>query len=177
MKWKLLSSEYLYRDNWFTARRDRCERPDGQVVDPYYVLEYPDWVTAVALTAEGQIIMIRQYRHALGETILEIPGGCIDATDAHPEMAIRRELLEETGYAFEQVEYMGKVSPNPSTNTNIMHMFFATGGKKIAAQALDANEEIEVLLLEKEAVKQLLLENKIVQSLHATCLFYGFERM
>jgi ADP-ribose pyrophosphatase len=177
MNWKLLSSEYLYRDNWFTARRDRCERPDGQIVDPYYVLEYPDWVTAVALTAEGQVIMIRQYRHALGETILEIPGGCIDATDTDPEMAIRRELLEETGYAFEQVGYMGKVSPNPSTNTNIMHMFLATGGKKVAGQNLDANEEIEVLLFEKEAVKQLLLENKIVQSLHATCLFYGFERM
>ncbi|MDX2049424.1 MAG: NUDIX hydrolase, partial [Chitinophagaceae bacterium] len=81
MNWKLLGSEYLFKETWFTVRRDRCERPDGKIVDPYYVFEFPDWVVAVPVTNEGKIVLVKQYRHAMGETIWEIPGGCIDATD------------------------------------------------------------------------------------------------
>ncbi len=177
MTWKLLSSEYLYRDGWFTARRDRCQTPGGVIVDPYYVLEYPDWVNAVALTAEGQLLAIRQYRHALGKTLLEIPGGCMDPTDADPETAMRRELLEETGYAFDKVESLGVISPNPSTNSNLTHMFLATGGKRIQEQSLDANEEINVVLLSPGEAVRLLEEQGFMQSLHATCLFYAFRRL
>jgi 8-oxo-dGTP pyrophosphatase MutT (NUDIX family) len=151
--------------------------PDGKIVDPYYVLEYPDWVNAVALTEEGNILMVRQYRHAFGDTILEIPGGSMDATDASPEAAMRRELLEETGHSFQAMEYLGYVSPNPSTNTNITHMYLAQGGKKIQEQQLDHNEEIEVIPMPPAEVIRLLKENRIMQSLHATCLFYAFIRL
>ena len=72
--------------------------------------------------------MVRQYRHANEQTIIEIPGGCVDDTDPSHQDAIARELLEETGYAFKSYEYLGKISPNPSTNNNWMHMFLATGG-------------------------------------------------
>lgn len=177
MKWETLSSSYVYKDNWFTARKDRCKTPEGKIVDPYYVLEFPDWVNGVAFTKEGKIIMIRQYRHALGETILEIPGGCIDDTDPDPEFAMRRELLEETGYDFEKITCLGKISSNASTNSNITHMFLAEGGEKIQEQQLDPNEEIEVLFYSPSSVIKLLQENKIMQSLHASCLFYAFQHL
>jgi len=93
MNWKTLASTYLFTDNWLTLRVDKCERPDGKIVEPYYVYEFPDWVTAVALTTDRQIILVRQYRHALGQTILEIPGGCVDKTDVDYEAACARELL------------------------------------------------------------------------------------
>jgi len=173
MNWKLLSSDYLYKDGWFTARKDRCEMPSGKIVDPYYVLEYPNWVNAVAVAETGSIILVRQYRHALGQTILEIPGGCIDPSDKDPVEAMHRELLEETGYTFDSMESLGNVSPNPSTNTNLTYMFLATGGKKVQEQNLDPNEEIEVLTFSPEEVLNLLEENKIIQSLHTTCLFYA----
>ena len=98
MNWKILSSEYLFSDLWFKVRKDKCETPQGKIVDPYYVYEFPTWVTAVALTNDGKIILERQYRHALGEVCIEIPGGCVDDTDSNLEEAIKRELLEETGY-------------------------------------------------------------------------------
>lgn len=177
LKWETLSSEYLYKDNWFTARKDRCRMPNGRIVDPYYVLEYPDWVNAVAFTGSGEILMVRQYRHAYGQSILEIPGGTMDDTDLSPEAAMRRELLEETGYAFTELEYLGEISPNPSTNSNLTHMFIAKGGEKIQEQQLDENEEIEILSLSPDEVIRLLLDNKIVQSLHASCLFYAFHRL
>ena len=177
MKWKLLKSEYLFKDTWFTVRKDVCEKPDGKIVSPYYVYEFPTWVTAVALTTENKVIMVRQYRHAIEDTIIETPGGCVDDTDVDFQEAIARELLEETGYAFDKYDYLGKISPNPSTNTNWMHMFLATGGKKIKEQELDHNEDIEVVLLTIDELKQLLKENKIAQAMHATAIFYALEKL
>lgn len=177
MEWKILKSEYLHKEPWLTVRRDTCETPDGKIVPSYYVLEYPDWVNAVAFTEDGKIIMVKQYRHAIGRTLIEIPGGTLDDTDPSPEFGMRRELLEETGYAFDKLIPMGAVSANPSTNTNLTHMFLATGGKKVQEQQLDHNEDIEVILMTQEEVKALLKNNQIIQSLHATCLFYAFEKL
>ena len=177
LKWKILSSEYLYKATWFTIRKDKCVTPDQKIIDPYYVYEFPTWVTAVALTENNQVIMVRQYRHALGETIMEIPGGCVDDTDPSLQAAIERELLEETGYTFTSYEYIGKISPNPSTNDNLMHMYIARGGKKVQEQQLDHNEEIEVYLFSIEEIKQMLKENKILQALHTTCLFYALNKL
>ncbi|HRN55905.1 MAG TPA: NUDIX hydrolase [Agriterribacter sp.] len=177
LKWKILSSEYLYKATWFTIRKDRCETPEQKIVDPYYVYEFPTWVTAVALTENNQVVMVRQYRHALGETIMEIPGGCVDDTDPSLQAAIERELLEETGYAFADYTYLGKISPNPSTNDNLMHMYLARGGRKVQEQQLDHNEAIEVYLFSIDEVKQMLKENKILQALHVTCLFYAFHQL
>jgi ADP-ribose pyrophosphatase len=177
MKWKILSSEYLFNDLWFKVRKDKCEKPDGGIVDPYYVYEFPTWVTALPLTEDGKVILERQYRHALGEVCIEIPGGCVDDTDKNLEEAIARELLEETGYHFSSYEYLGKISANPSTNTNLMHMFLATGGSKVSSQQLDANEEIQVMLVSIDELKAMLRENKIVQSMHTACIMYGLEKL
>src|SRR5450432_3367472 len=121
MNWKILSSEYLFKDLWFKVRKDRCETPQGKIIDPFYVYEFPEWVTAVPVTEDGKIVMVRQYRHALGITNIELPGGCVDDSDKNFEEAMARELLEETGYSFSSYESLGKISANPSTNNNLMH--------------------------------------------------------
>ncbi len=177
MKWKILSSEYLFDDLWFKVRKDICQTPQGKIVNPYYVYEFPEWATAFALTEDNKVILVRQYRHAVGEECLELPGGCVDDTDKNAEAAIARELLEETGYLFSSYEYLGKISANPSTNNNWMHMFLAKGGKKVSEQALDGNEEIVVELYTTDEVKQLLKENKIIQAMHVTSIMYAFVKL
>jgi ADP-ribose pyrophosphatase len=177
LKWKVLSSEHLFKDLWFKVRREKCETPGGKLVDPYYVYEFPTWVAAVPVTEDGKIIMVRQYRHALGEVCIELPGGCMDNTDPDFQYAIARELKEETGYVFDSYDYLGKISANPSTNTNLLHMFLARGGKKISEQELDGNEEIEVELLSIDELKQLLRENKIIQAMHVSCILYALEKL
>ena len=177
MKWKTLSSEYLFYDRWFKVRKEVCETPSGKIVDPYYIYDFSTWVAGVAVTEEGKVVMVRQYRHALGEVCIEVPGGCVDGTDKNFEAAIAREILEETGYTFSSYEYLGKISPNPSTNSNLLHMFLARGGKKVAEQQLDDNEEIEVVLLSMEELKQLLRENKILQAMHVSCILYALEKL
>lgn len=162
---------------WFTVRKDVCEKPDGKIVDPYYVYEFPTWVSAFAVTEDRKVILVRQYRHAVEETILEIPGGCVDDDDSSFEKAAARELLEETGYEFSRYDYLGKISANPSTNNNWMHMFLATGGKKVAKQQLDHNEDIEVVIITIDELKRLLNENQILQAMHVTTIMYALKKL
>ena len=172
-KWKILSSEYLIRRPWLTARRDVAELPDGRINHEYYVLEYPDWVNIIAITKNGRIVMERQYRHALGNTCYELPCGVIEAGET-PLEAAQRELLEETGFAGGEWQEWMTLSPNPATSTNLAHSFLATGVEKVAGQHLDATEDIDVFLLEQDYVRDLLQHNQILQALMAAPLWKYF---
>ncbi|RQO67319.1 DNA mismatch repair protein MutT [Pedobacter sp. KBW06] len=176
LKWQKLSSRYLVKEQWATLRVDTCDLQNGVVKDDYFVLEYPNWVNAVALTEENEIIMVRQYRHAGDIISLEIPGGVIDG-DEKPEDAIRRELLEETGYSFQTIALIATLYPNPATANNVTYTYLLTGGIKTQEQHLDEHEILNVEKYSIAAVKQLLLENKIDQSLHASALFYGLLKL
>ena len=162
--WKVLHSEYLIKRPWLTARQDKIELPDGRIIPEYYVLEYPDWVNVIAITKDGHFVMERQYRHALGKTSYELPCGMMEEGET-PLEAAQRELMEETGYGGGVWKKIMELSANPSTMTNLAHCFLATGVEKISEQHLDATEELEVHLLTREEVCNLLRDNKMPQSL------------
>ncbi len=176
LKWQKLSSRYLVKEKWATLRVDTCKLQNGTIKDDYFVLEYPNWVNAIALTKEHKVIMVRQYRHAADIISLEIPGGVMDGEES-PEFAVRRELLEETGYSFEKAELIATLYPNPATSNNKTFTFLLTGGTKTHEQHLDEHEILNVEEYSVEEVKQLLLTNKIDQALHTAALYYGLEKL
>lgn len=175
-KWKLLSSEYICREPWATLRRDTCELPDGRINDHYYVLEYPDWVNMVGITAQNELLVIKQYRHGAGILSLEIPAGTMEPGE-NPQDAAVREMLEETGYQFEKIEEIATLYANPATSGNITYTYLMTGGQKVQEQELDEHEEIDVFLIPLEEAKAMLLENKFSQALHSSALFYAFNKL
>lgn len=176
LKWEKLSSRYLVKERWATLRVDTCKLQNGTVKDDYYVLEYPNWVNAIALTKDNKMILVRQYRHAADIVSLEIPGGVMDG-DELPEQAIRRELLEETGYSFESAELIATLYPNPATSTNVTYTYLLKGGVKTHEQHLDEHEILNVEAYSITEVKQLLATNKIDQALHCAALFYGLMKL
>ncbi len=90
---------------------------------------------------------------------------------------MRRELMEETGYEFSYIEQVGMIAANPGVLNNYTALFLAKGGLKTGKQQLDHNEEIEVVTIPLKEVKQLFLDNKIEQALHAMCIFYALRKM
>lgn len=176
MQWKTLSSEYLVKAPWAVLRKDVCRMPNGHVVPEYYVLEYPDWVNMVAITADNRFILVKQYRHGVKKDVLEIPGGVIDPGEGAPEAA-QRELLEETGYRFDTIMEIATLFPNPATSTNKTTTYLLTGGVKVQEQNLDDQEEIEVILVSPSELKQLLFDNQFGQALHTAALFYALKKL
>jgi 8-oxo-dGTP pyrophosphatase MutT (NUDIX family) len=176
MKWKTLSSKYISRHKYFTARVDKCEASDGKIIEEYFVVELPKTACALAITEDGEALMVKQYRHPVDEVLLELPGGFIDENES-PEAAMKRELIEETGYEFASVEQVGIIAANPGVLNNYTALFLAKGGKQTGKQNLDHNEEIEIITIPLNELKTMFLENKIVQSLHANCIFYALRKM
>lgn len=171
--WKTVSSEYLIRRPWLTARKDALELPDGRIIPEYYVLEYPDWVNVIAITKDGQFVMESQYRHAAGQTNYELPCGVMENGES-PLEAIQRELREETGYGGGDWKLLMKLSPNPSTMTNMTYCFLATDVEKVSEQHLDATEELSVHLMSRDEVWGLLERNEVIQSLMVAPLMKYF---
>ena len=171
LAWKTLSSEYLSQKPWFTARRDHVQLPNGQEIEDFYVLEYPNWVNTIAITKDKKFIMIRQYRYALGVTAFELcAGGCEDE-DASPLISAQRELLEETGYGNGNWSQYMVVSANAGTNTNLTYTFLATDVEIVSEPHLEDTECLTVHLMTFDEVKNLLLHNEIKQALFAAPLW------
>lgn len=174
--WKILSSEYLTDKPYFTARKDKCETSSGKIIPEYYVVELDLTLCALGITENNEAVMVKQYRHPVRKTLLELPGGFADKNET-PEKAIAREMLEETGYEFDKFELVAEVAANPGVLDNYTKLYLATGGRKVAQQNLDANEEIKVELIPLDDLIKMLIKNKIEQSLHANCIFYSLIRL
>ncbi len=172
-KWKTLSSEYLFKRPWLTARRDAVQLPNGTINEEYYVLEYPDWINIIAITEDGRMILERQYRHAIDRVDYEIPAGVVEEGE-EPMDAAKRELEEETGYTGGEWTHLHSISPNASTMNNLSHTFIAKGVKKTTKQHLEATEDISVYLVPQEEVLQMLKQGKFMQALMVAALWRYF---
>ena len=153
-------------------RTDRCIRDDGHVVEAYHVTELTDWVTVIPLTDTGNIVLVREYRHAAEVFTLGLPGGVSDPGETDWRAVGARELNEETGYAPRQMYHVGTCFPNPATQNNRLHYYLALGCARTGSQSLDPNEQIEVLEMPyTEFLDYGALE--VQHALHAAALFYA----
>jgi len=141
--WRVERSRRLVDDRWLRLRADDCVTADGQAVSPFYVLEYPDWVHVVAVSPDDRILLIEQYRHGIGQVSLELPAGAIDAEDADPIAAARRELAEETGCEGGAAQLLPASAVNPASHTNRAQTVVIRDVVRTQAPAFDPGEDIE----------------------------------
>ena len=174
MPWKVLYSEYLHQKPFLMVRRDHVQLEKGTEIENYYVFESADFINVIAITIEGQMVLVRQYRHGLHRTDYELCAGYVDAGETDPMETARRELLEETGYGGGTWEKWDALSPNPAITNNLSHTYLATGVEKLQEPHYEAGEEMTVHIFSPEEVKSLLLKGEIIQALHAAPLWKYF---
>ncbi len=174
--WEKLSSEKLFETPYFTLRSDRLRLPDGVVKDPYYVLERPDAVIVFPLTADGDVVLVRQYRPPLEAMELGLPAGLVDAGEK-PEAAARRELAEETGSTGGAWEKLGALASSPSLKDNWAHLFLARGVERTAAQAPDEHERLEIIHVPLEKLPLLVRSGAVVSSSGVAAAMLALDRL
>lgn len=171
--WTIDDSKYLVNDKYMRLRADSCTTPQGGKVALYYVLEYGDWVNCLAIDTDDNVVMLKHYRHGVRKYLSEFIGGGIEAKDASPEAAIRRELEEEAGYTGGTLYNVGTGYPNPANHTNKVHSFLAVGGKTDKEQSLEVGETIIVEKIPFQTVlKQMRAPDTVYQSIYIATMFY-----
>jgi len=156
-----LEEAVAYRGKFLTLRRDAVRLPDGQRTEREFLL-HPGAVAVLALTADRQLVMERQYRYPAGREFIEIPAGKIDPNEA-PAVTGERELFEETGYQAARWTFLGTAHPCIGYSNEVIHYFLAEELTENERQ-LDEGEFLEVLTLPVAEVVAMSLDGRITDS-------------
>ncbi|MDQ7006438.1 MAG: NUDIX hydrolase [Acidobacteriota bacterium] len=162
--WTFLSRRLVTDEGIFRLYRDRFRLEGCEGERDFVVLDGPAWVNVIPLTADGEVVLIRQFRHGLRHSTVEIPGGLVDPGES-PGQAALRELAEETGYRAEVVEPLGAVAPNPAIQSNLCHCFVARNVRKAGPARPDRWERIDVLRRPLEEIPGMIARGEIVHAL------------
>lgn len=174
LKWKTIDSRVVVKDRWIHLRADKCALADNTVIEPYYVLEYADWVSVLAIDINGKAILVREYRHGAGLVGLGLVGGGIDDDDASPEDAARRELREETGYLTNELICLGTGYANWGNQNNRIHYFLAKNCCLGGDASFDPSEICELVLTD---FSQLFEPDFLMQSFHLANAFLAQKHL
>lgn len=173
--WSKIASQVLGDYRVFRLRQDWSRSPRTGREHNFFVLETGDWVNVIPITPEGQVVLIRQYRHGIEAVTLEIPGGMVDSNDGQPGQSAERELLEETGYRAEKIIHIGTTTPNPAILNNRCHSFLALNARPITSPQLDGSEDIEFELVDIAAIPDLIASGQITHAL-VIAAFYFYDQ-
>lgn len=155
---KTISSEVVFDGRIITVRKDKAEIEDGTIADRELVV-HSGGVCVVPLTDDNRIIMVRQFRYAFGEPLLEIPAGKLEIGEEHRSAALR-ELKEETGAECGRFDYLGVCYPSVAYLTEKIHMYLARG-LKFGKSKLDEGEFLDVITLPIDEAVQMIMDGKI----------------
>ena len=173
--WQVLSRREVVRNRHLNLDAERVQTSAGAVLDPYWVMHYPDWVLAVALTPDDRLVLVRQWRQGAKAWVLEPPGGVMDPGDADPCATAARELREETGYAAARLCLIGSMWSDPAHNSNRIHVVLAEGAVPAGAHDREAGEELETLTMPVAEVVAGVTRGVFVHAMHLGGLLLALQ--
>jgi len=145
---EVIQTKTTFKGRAFDVRQDQVLLPGGHIIE-LDIVDHRDAVTIIPIDQDGEITFIRQYRHAAGIELLELPAGVTESGEA-PESGAQRELREEIGMAAKELRKIGGFYLAPGYSTEYMHLFLATG---LYPSPLPGDES-EFLTVEKISVEK-----------------------
>lgn len=166
--------ELIRHGRVFDITLENVRLPNGACID-MEIIRHPGAAAIAALTADQEILMLKQYRHAVGQFWWEIPAGTFEAQEA-PLACAKRELTEETGYRAQTWEPLGAVTPVPGYSDERIHLFLARDLSS-SSQHLDFDEVIEVHPLPLDHVVQMIVDGEIEDAKTVTAIFRTLHKL
>lgn len=161
-KWKIISEEDISPSRWFPILKHVVELPNTKIIDDYFISPFGNAVMILPFTKNNEIVLVKQYKHGLGEILIELPAGFQQANKSIEASALA-ELLEETGIqtTLSNLEFIGKISNNPTKTNQITHGFLARNLEFNSVQHFDSTEDIEVLVVKPKEVLAMISRGEL----------------
>jgi len=175
-RWTILHSDYAIDTPHLRLRRDRIRLPSGFVIEDYFVRESRGFAVVFALTADDMVVLVRQYKHGIGEEVLELPAGAIDEGET-AEACARRELREETGYEVEDLSHAATFATDPTNSNSHLYLFSGSGARLVAAPEPEPTEEIAVELVPLDDLRGYVTGGSIDVSSHVAAIYYMLDKI
>lgn len=177
--WNVVSYRQVVDTPYFKLRCECVEVPDGPVISEYYIIENRGWVGVVPLTEDGRFLLNRQYKHGLGQEVLEFPAGGIDPHEVDPLETAHRELMEETGYSFndDQVEFLAHMYANPTSAVTEIWWYLARNVRLTGIPKDDPVEVIETQLVTPAELLSLIHNGQFAVQGQVSAAYMALERL
>lgn len=171
-KWRVLSSRDVLNSPWLHIQEQSVETDRGNLIPDYYVGSKSDFVMVLAVTTDGQMILLNEYKHGMRDYVWNCPAGGVKPGES-PEEAATRELLEETGYVTDELERVGTFAVSSGWLSDKAYLFIGRNAHRVREQRIERGESIQVHLEKAEDVQRMIREN-IIQDPYTCVLVLSY---
>jgi 8-oxo-dGTP pyrophosphatase MutT (NUDIX family) len=176
--WRVLASRPLLdRRPWLQVEEQDVALPNGHVIEGYILAPARDYAVVFALTRDGRVPLVRQYKHGLGRVAIDLPAGYLEGSDEPPLACARRELAEETGLVSTDWHYLATLPIDTNRGPTAVHAFLARGASPGADMHLDETEELLSELHTLDEVAQMALRGEITSLASVACALLALQEL
>ncbi len=177
--WEVVSVRRILDTRYLKIRSEHVTLPNGVAIPDYYIIENRGWVGIVPFTEDGRFLLNRQYKHGIGEDVLEFPAGMIEEDEDDPLQTAHRELMEETGYsvASHEIEPLSHMIANPTGAQTRIWWYLARNVRKTGVQNFDPGEDIQNFLVTPAELLELIHSGQFNVQGQIAAAYMALERL
>ena len=171
-RWTILNEEQVLEHPYVNVKYQTVQFPDGRIIPDWPIIQTRDYVNALVLNKSKQIMILEGYKHGYGRSSWQVLGGYLEPGE-DPEMAVQRELMEETGYQSDQWQHLGSFTVDANRHVGTGHFFLARDARRVADPDHDDLEQFAIQWVSMEELRQALFDGRVAIASYAINIALG----